>query len=342
MRSVLAAKHAQEKAELRDRQKGSRERMRPPGQAFPRFEQWLRENGSQELAEQWRYRAPEALITPASPSTVTEPWPPARDIRDFVAQARGWQVAYRRSGAPAGRASFIDHGKRIDIYDLDRNSVLAALQLASAKWGAISVTGNDDYKRVCVQLAVEQGLRIVNPELQDQLVAERDRRHPPRPPAPEDRLVHERQPAALVTPRGSEAPEAARTSTAPGPAPVPPPRDLAEVYRRHFTDVARQLGDRGDVSRLDGLVAVRMRLTGHRLADVAQAIREGAPKVRNEERDWSAYGQRAAAFAFSIPGQRQLEQLAPARERLLGVEGRAPRPEPELSMPPRRGHDLDR
>ena len=76
-------------------------------------------------------------------------------------------------GAPA---AFVDKGREIDIFDWrNRECVLAALQLAAQKWGSFRVTGNDEYKAMCVQLAVEHGFRISNPELDESIQQERQR-----------------------------------------------------------------------------------------------------------------------------------------------------------------------
>ena len=74
-----------------------------------------------------------------------------RDIRAFGAVLAGAKVHYHRAGSR--RPSFSDHGKRIDIYDSrTRESVLAALQLSAQKWGTISVHGNREFMRTCVEL----------------------------------------------------------------------------------------------------------------------------------------------------------------------------------------------
>ena len=78
-----------------------------------------------------------------------------------------------------GVRSFTDHGKTIDIYDSrNRESVLAALQLSAQKWGTISVHGNREFMRTCVELAAEHGFKIANPELQEAIAAERQRHRP--------------------------------------------------------------------------------------------------------------------------------------------------------------------
>jgi hypothetical protein len=63
----------------------------------------------------------------------------ARDIRSFSAQIHGWEVRYRRVGAPA----FSDRGREIRIHDLGRDSVLAALQLSAQKWGTFQIYGSN-------------------------------------------------------------------------------------------------------------------------------------------------------------------------------------------------------
>ena len=42
---------------------------------------------------------------------------------------------------------------------------MSALQLANAKWGATVITGSDEYKALCVSVAVKHGLKIANPDL---------------------------------------------------------------------------------------------------------------------------------------------------------------------------------
>ena len=54
-------------------------------------------------------------------------------------------------------------------------STLAALQLSAEKWGEFVITGNDEFKELCVRLAAEHGFRIVNRELQDRIAEERAR-----------------------------------------------------------------------------------------------------------------------------------------------------------------------
>ena len=62
---------------------------------------------------------------------------------------------------------FVDRGRNIVIGDWrDESVTLAALQLSAAKWGSFQVTGNDEYKALCVKLAAQHGFRIDNPEPQ--------------------------------------------------------------------------------------------------------------------------------------------------------------------------------
>ena len=72
--------------------------------------------------------------------------------------------------------AFTDCGKTIDIHDTrHRESVLAALQLSAQKWGTMTVTGNEQFLRTCVELAAERGFKIANPDLQEAIAVERER-----------------------------------------------------------------------------------------------------------------------------------------------------------------------
>jgi hypothetical protein len=81
-----------------------------------------------------------------------------------------------------------------------------------------------------------------------------------------------------------------------------------------------------DLSRVDSMVAVRMRVTGHDQADIEAAIRQCAPTVRPtaEGRDWADYAARTARYAYSAAGDRQVKQLSVYQESWLRLEGRTP------------------
>lgn len=179
LRSVLAAEQAAEKAALKDRHRQERAQYRERFRPYPDLEQWQRLRQHPELAEQWRHRASEPQHTHGGDPAGDQGEPPApRDIRDFRAEVVGQQVHYfrRDEAAEGGGASFVDHGRTLAIHDWrDRDTTLAALQLSAQKWGRFTVTGNDEYKALCVQLAAEHGFRITNPELQQALEQARQR-----------------------------------------------------------------------------------------------------------------------------------------------------------------------
>ena len=184
LRSKLAARQAQEKAQVRERQLLERERLREQFPRWPPFEEWLRKRGNRELADEWRFRD----RTPASIVGDREDPARPRDIRAFTAEVRGWEVHYGRADEPRSGPSFVDRGREIMVHDLRRESVLAALQLSGQKWGTFQVFGSDQYKRLCVDLAIEQGFRITNPELQQTIADERAARRM----APSGRCVRRR------------------------------------------------------------------------------------------------------------------------------------------------------
>jgi hypothetical protein len=283
---VLAARQAQEKAELRDQQKRERADLRREHGRFASFREWLQQT-SPDLAQHWRHRE-------RRPSLIEGPTfepPTPRDIRAFDPVVDGAKVHYHLIGRRGGLA-FTDRGRVIDIRDTSRReTVLAALQLSAQKWGTFTVHGNKQFRRLCVELAVEHGFKIANPDLQQAIAANRERWR-----SVADRGGHESGVAG----------------------------SLADAYRLHFAEVARQAdGLKTDPSRLDGEVAVRLRLTGHQRDAITRAIEEGARALRpRERRDWQAYARRATDFAFSIPGSRLGEHLAPHRNHLLRVEDR--------------------
>jgi hypothetical protein len=297
---VLAAQQAQEKAALRDRQRLERAELRRE-ERFRSFRAWLTER-SPELAQEWRHRErqPAAIEGP----TFEQPVP--RDIRAFEAVVDGGIVHYRLAGG-RGSPAFTDRGKVIEIGDSQRReAVLAALQLGAQKWGTFTVHGDERFKRLCVELAVEHGFKVANPDLQHAIADGRER----------GRAERSRIPRPTVT-------------------------SIAEAYRLHFAEVVRESASPNtDPSRFDSEVAVRLRLTGHHRDSIFGAIRDGAAASRpGERRDWDAYARRAVDFAFGVPGMQIADNLEPHREHLLGLEGRH---SGRQMGPRRRGHDLGR
>jgi hypothetical protein len=57
---------------------------------------------------------------------------------------------------------------------MDDNVLLAALQLGQQKWGGVYLSGSEEYKRRCAELAAEHGIRIANQELQG-IITDRQR-----------------------------------------------------------------------------------------------------------------------------------------------------------------------
>jgi hypothetical protein len=290
-RSVLAARQAQEKAALQERQKLERAMPRQEKGRFPSYEEWL--GTSRTVADQWRHR--ERRRPSIEGETFVQPAP--RDIRAFRATVDGWRVHYRMTGGRGGPA-FTDHGKAIDIHDsARRESVLAALQLSAQKWGTFTIQGGESFRRTCVELAAEHGFKIANPELQHAVAEERARRQPARSRGPS--TDDERRPPSE-------------------------PTGLGGIYRRHLAQIAREQPERiADASRLDAEIAVRMSITGHSRWQVVEAIKLGARAGRpNEKRDWDLYAARAANWASSPAAEHMGGQLKSQERWLVRLEGR--------------------
>jgi hypothetical protein len=97
--------------------------------------------------------------------------------------------------------------------------------------------------------------------------------------------------------------------------------------QRHHRDVLkRQRGGEVDLSRVDSMIAVRMRVTGHDQAAIKSAIRQCAPvaRQRGEGRNWDGYAQRSARYPYSLSGERQVAGLNQSRRQWEKLEGREP------------------
>lgn len=165
-KSVLAAQQAQAKAELQERQRKEREQFFKNLLYFPRWQDWLKGMGVEQVKQQQR----EFMYINGDQYKQPEP----RDIRSFKYEPVGDSVYYRsQKYDPA----FIDKGKEIAINSWqDEATRRATIQLSVSKWGDFVVNGSDDYKLAMVKTAVEMGVadKLVNPELQDIIKREQD------------------------------------------------------------------------------------------------------------------------------------------------------------------------
>jgi hypothetical protein len=91
----------------------------------------------------------------------------------FTNEKKGTEIHYNRHDRESGAfqtLAFIDNGKQLDVRDWsNRESVNAALKLASQKWETLSVSGSDEYRETVARLAAENGYKVTNPELQDRI-----------------------------------------------------------------------------------------------------------------------------------------------------------------------------
>lgn len=166
VRMLLSFFNKGERLNLRDEQKKEMLELKSHYlQRFPSFKKWLLE---QEREEDYKkYRFPGAFILSPAQSGITSIKSPKEiDLRDYRPQrGAGGSLLYCRAGKLT--ADFSDMGKRIILNKktLTEESVLSALQLANAKWGATLITGSDEYKALCVSVAVKHGWEIANPDL---------------------------------------------------------------------------------------------------------------------------------------------------------------------------------
>jgi hypothetical protein len=80
-----------------------------------------------------------------------------------------------------GRAAFVDSGKSLDVRSSrDKEAAAAALMMANMKFGGlVKLEGSNTYKRLMLRQAVEMGIEVTNPELQDlraAYIAEHDKK----------------------------------------------------------------------------------------------------------------------------------------------------------------------
>lgn len=101
----------------------------------------------------------------------------------------------------------------------------------------------------------------------------------------------------------------------------------AQVYFAHRADILDRQSGPVDPSRIDFMIAQRMRVTGHSRNAIRVAILNGASKSRPTDApavNWDAYATRTTNAVFAPTLDKKLPDLAAYEERWRRLEGRRP------------------
>ena len=100
------------------------------------------------------------------------------------------------------------------------------------------------------------------------------------------------------------------------------PGDPAAAYYAHLENIRRHLTIE-DYSRVDAMIALRLRSNGHSREVVEETIRACAPTIRDSQagRNWQRYAERTAEYAFGPAGDRDMVRNERYRELWRKVEG---------------------
>ena len=100
------------------------------------------------------------------------------------------------------------------------------------------------------------------------------------------------------------------------------PGDPAAAYYAHLENIRRHLTIE-DYSRVDAMIALRLRSNGHSREAVEETIHACAPTIRETQagRNWQRYAERTAAYAFGPAGDRDMVRNERYRELWRKVEG---------------------
>lgn len=123
------------------------------------------------------------------------------------------------------------------------------------------------------------------------------------------------------------------------PAAVAPstarPGDPVSAYYAHLDNIRKHMAI-DDYSRVDAMIALRMRSNGHSRTDVAETIRTCAPTIREKQagRDWQRYAERTADYAYGVAGDVDIAKNDRYRAMWRRIEGAEEREkeQPRLRM----------
>lgn len=110
--------------------------------------------------------------------------------------------------------------------------------------------------------------------------------------------------------------------------------DLNHVYARHQLDITTRLRDVTNQSRIDSMIATRMRVTGFQQDEIRQTIFNNTSRTTPDsydrkatEEDLQRYSDRTASYPWAPQGERQAEGLKKYEDQWRKLEGRPTRAE---------------
>ncbi|PZU56709.1 MAG: hypothetical protein DI547_15730 [Sphingobium sp.] len=106
----------------------------------------------------------------ATPAPLTDVSVLANERYDIV------ETDDRRDYYRQARLAFVERRDRIEVHATDDDALRHALRLAQAKWGSVSAVGDGDFLDRIACLAVEEGITLTNPALQDRMARMRTNR----------------------------------------------------------------------------------------------------------------------------------------------------------------------
>jgi hypothetical protein len=112
--------------------------------------------------------------------------------------------------------------------------------------------------------------------------------------------------------------------------------NILDAYLAHYQDVMRlneiqgKSKDSIDASRMDAMISIRLRSTGHPKEDIKEAIEAMAPEIRKDlgskgAHPWPEYAERTAKYTFSARGDIEVSKRAQYIKNWQSVERNAAR-----------------
>jgi hypothetical protein len=111
--------------------------------------------------------------------------------------------------------------------------------------------------------------------------------------------------------------------------------DMVSPHLAYREVILKRYPEKMDASRIDAMIALRMRLGGYTRGDVANEMYRKARPLRQEteSRDWKEYAARMAWYAFGVAGDIDIAAFKPTPEKILSFNQEAERLEAEQQRP---------
>ncbi|WP_045221541.1 relaxase/mobilization nuclease domain-containing protein [Desulfonatronum thioautotrophicum] len=278
MRSLLATKHAEQLFTMKERHNTQREKFRREFPPFPDYSNWLNSRGKSELiddcCDDWHLR--NQIKNHKNTIMCFQPISDSYDLpheSNFVLFKFDDHLKSDIGSTDCDALIYVENWR--DIF-----TTFAALQYAAQKWKKFKIFGEDEFIAMCAYLTTDYGFNVISDEILNKINSEYESKKNQFTSNKQIRIENKLNFTFNLL-----------------------KNKVNSVYQFFYNNIIKQISEKNiDLSRIDSVIAVQLRISGFCREEVKKIIHDNAAQIRKSLQidRLEDYARRAADYAFSV------------------------------------------